>query len=1122
MNREFYSEQNQPQTIQDLHETLRRERHLKNVLKGVRNVNQLITRETDAEQLIIKACDNLTESLGYKYAWIALMDDSGNVLLTASSKMGDSITALEQFFREGQHPPCMTETLKTKELVVFNHQSDACHGCPGNDGVTGRVGLSITLGHKGKVYGVLAAAAPEDYAMLEEEQSLFKEVAEDLGFALYKMEGEYQKRELERRLKERIKELRCLTSINESMQKDLPDDVFCRQLEKHISEAMQYTAATKVLIRVKDFYSSGKPRDDFSRYPALHADITVNGQRTGYIMVLYTDTDLHFLPEEEKLIQNAARLTGLFFQRRKAIADIRKHRENLRVTLQSIGDGVITTDLKGRVTDMNPIAEKMTAWPLTEATHKPLSEVFHIVNAQTRQKADNPARLVLEQGRIVGMANDTVLIARDGTEYQIADSAAPITDTEGVISGVVMVFSDVTKKYAQKQALQESERRYRALFEHASDGILLITDKGIADCNQHAEKLFLCRKEDLLGRTPWQLSPELQPDGSRSTDKARELIHSASTGKRQHFEWQHQDCNGKPFDTEISLSPFSVNGENLLLAIIRDISERKQHEATRQVLYQIARATIATESTEELLASIRESLSALMDTTNFYVALYDRPSGMFSIPFEKTEGEQVRQFPARGSLTGLVIASRKSSLLYQQDMEELISRGTVKLIGSMSKVWLGVPLFEGGEVIGAVVIQDYHNPDALDTTHLQLLEYASSQISLAIQRAKNIEELKAAKEKAEESDKLKTAFLNNLSHEIRTPLNAIMGFSEVLSEGSQHPDRVRELTKIICQSGTQLLSVIDDIISISTIETGLIEPHEESTDIRQVMESVYNQLQPTVRHKPVKFRLNNMLIANDICTITDQTKLTQILTNLVHNAVKYTEEGHVEFGCRPQKDKLLFYVADTGIGIHPDDQPAIWERFQQVEPMPSGEKSGVGLGLAISKSFVRLLKGEMWVESEPGKGSIFYFTIPRKPCDPDQSEDTKGKKVELLPEKYRILVAEDERYNFELTNTILSTYDVEVLHAWNGEEAVQMAEEKGALDLVLMDIKMPVMNGLQATRQIKEMFPALPVIAMTAYAQPDDREKAMSAGCDDYISKPVSIDQFMQIIRKNLGGRQEA
>ncbi len=1115
MARKFSSGEQQSKKIRGLRNALRKEFHLKNVLKGVRNVNQLIAREKNPEKLIFKACDNLTESMGYQYAWIALTDESGKVSLTASSKMGNQFTALQEYFRHGKQPACMTEALKTRELVVFKHHSGTCTDCPGKEKASENAGLSMVLSYKGKAYGVLTAAAPEAYACLDEAQSIFREVADDIGFALYSIELEDQRKKLEGQLKERIKELRCLTSINESMHKELPGETFCMQLEKHISEAMQHPASAHVMINVADVYSSPKKPNKCTGSDLLHTDIEVNGQKIGFIQVCYDTHHHEFLPEEERLLQNAARLTGLFFQRRKAIADIRRHRENLRVTLQSIGDGVITTDLDGRVTDMNPIAEKMTGWLLREAMHKPLSEVFRIFSAKTRQEAENPARLVLERGRIVGMANDTVLIARDGSEHQIADSAAPIKDTEENITGVVMVFSDVTEKYEQKQALEESEKKYRALFEYASDGILLMSEAGILDCNPHAERMFRYRKEDLLGRNPWHLSPPQQPDGTPSRDKAEELIRLASMGEKQHFEWVHLDGKGKPFDAEISLSPLFVNESNLLLAIVRDVSDRKLHETTRRVLYQIANATITTEKTEELLASIRESLGKLMDTTNFYVALYDKTTGMLSVPFEQTEKAQIMQFPAKGSLTGLVITSGKSRLLHQPDIEKLISQGDVKLIGTMSKVWLGVPLFAGGEIFGAVVIQNYNDPDALDTTHCHLLEYASSQISMGIQRAKSIEELKAARARAEESDKLKTAFLNNLSHEIRTPLNSIMGFSEILGEGSHSPERVRELSNTICQSGNQLLSIIDDIISMSTIESGLIEAHEKETDIGELMKNVYNQLEQFARNKPMKFRLNNMLQADQAWVITDKTKVAQVLTNLVHNAIKYTEEGHVEFGCRKEKGKLLFYVADTGIGIRPENQSVIWDRFQQVEPMPSGEKSGVGLGLAISSSFVSLLGGEIWLESEPGKGSIFYFTIPGKTFH-QGSPAKKGNQNQQAPIKARILVAEDEKHNFQLTKTILRRFDIEVLHAWNGKEATEIAHDHTDIDLVLMDIKMPVMNGLEATKIIKQQYPELPVIAMTAYSGEVDKRKAIDAGCDNYITKPISIDHFIQLIHQHL------
>ncbi|MFP4468306.1 MAG: PAS domain S-box protein [Bacteroidales bacterium] len=1119
MTRFLSSREHQTKSIQNLREALKRERHLKRVLKGVRNVNQLIAKETDPERLISQACSSLTETLGYLHAWIALTDESGKVSLFASSKKGLRLADLDQYLKQGKQPSCMKEALKTAQLVVFSAPSNDCLDCPFGAITASNAGLCSPIGYRGKTYGVLAASAPATYAHLEEEQSIFMEVAEDLGFALYTIERENQRSTLEHHLKERVKELQCLTSINDNMHRELTEDAFCRQLETHISIAMQYPEATRVIVLVEGRYASDKPAVDISEYPGIRADIAINGQGIGYIQVLYTDQQLVFLPEEDKLLRNAARLTGLFFQRREAIAKIQEQRENLRITLQSIGDGVITTDVEGLVTNMNPIAEKMTAWPLKEALHKPLDEVFRIVNARTKKIAGNPARKVLKKGKIVGMANDTVLIARDGTEYQIADSAAPIKDTEGIISGVVMVFSDVTDKYRQQQALQESEKRHRALFENASDGILLISEKGIEDCNYQATKLFKCSKEELLGQTLWEISPSHQPDGKPSKDKASKLIQKTLAGEHHHVEWKHQTYEGNPFDTEISLSLVHSNGKDFVLSIVRDISKRKQDEATRKVLYQVASATLSNETTGALIASIRDSLSLLMDTSNFFIALYDDATGILSIPYEESEEEKIKQFQAEGSLTGLIIAEKQSMLLTQTNIEQLISEGKVQMIGSMCKVWLGVPLIVRKKIIGVVVIQDYNNPDAIDKNHKQLLEYVSNQISIAIQRAKNIQDLTVAKERAEESDKLKSAFLNNLSHEIRTPLNAIMGFSEILSEGAQSPDRVKELTRVINHSGAQLLSIIDDIISMSSIETGLIEPDEKTTDVNELLNDVLIQMEPIAREKPIKFRLNNMLTAEQACTITDQTKVTQTLTNLVHNAIKYTTKGHVEFGCRYEQGELLFYVADTGIGIKQEEQQAIWECFQQSNPMPSGKKSGIGLGLAISRSFVRMLGGEIWMESEVGKGSIFHFSIPYKACN-SRPKMNKQLKNNPLSQKAKVLVAEDERHNFELTNTILKTYDVEVLHAWNGEEAVAIFKKDKDIDLVLMDIKMPVLNGLKATREIKQLRPHIPVIAMTAYAQKGDKDKALDAGCDDYLPKPISIDHFMGVIQRHLGFKE--
>lgn len=382
------------------------------------------------------------------------------------------------------------------------------------------------------------------------------------------------------------------------------------------------------------------------------------------------------------------------------------------------------------------------------------------------------------------------------------------------------------------------------------------------------------------------------------------------------------------------------------------------------------------------------------------------------------------------------------------------------------------------------------------------------------ERMKSEEALKRAKEKAEESDQLKTAFLNNLSHEIRTPLNAIVGFSEFLNEPGITREQISNFTRIIRSSSDQLLSIIDDIVNISKIEAGQIENFENKCDINKVLNQVYDLLLPKTSEKQIKFRFHTGLNEKEAVVITDQAKLEQVLSHLVGNAVKFTDKGHVEFGCSLKGGFLRFYVADTGEGIEPIHQETVFQRFHQIDTGERRVKSGMGLGLPIAKAFVERLGGQIWMESSPGAGTMVFFTIPWLP------EKATGSKDKGLTEgsagRKTLLVAEDEENNFELLRVILSSSDMDIIHAWDGKQALQHVNDNPDIDMVLMDIKMPVMGGYEATRKIKALKPELPVVALTAYALPGDREKALEAGCDDYMAKPVSLKEFLRVVNKHL------
>jgi PAS domain S-box-containing protein len=390
-------------------------------------------------------------------------------------------------------------------------------------------------------------------------------------------------------------------------------------------------------------------------------------------------------------------------------------------------------------------------------------------------------------------------------------------------------------------------------------------------------------------------------------------------------------------------------------------------------------------------------------------------------------------------------------------------------------------------------------------------------ISDITERNQFIENLNQAKIEAEESDRLKTAFLANMSHEIRTPMNSIIGFSNLLSETELVNDKKEEYLKHILQSSNILLNLIDDIIDISKIEAGQLNINLVESNVNKMIREVFSSFTETKSKGEVEFRLQLPPETELLTLNTDSLRLRQIITNLLGNALKFTEKGTIDLGYsikRTENEKLLeFYVKDTGIGIPLDKQTIIFERFRQVDEARTRKFGGTGLGLAISKRLVNLLGGTIWVKSEINKGSAFYFTLPLNESDNEPIVNIEPFQATKYNWKGKtILVAEDENSNFELLKASIYRTGIKIIRAFNGDEAVEFVKKKNGIDIVLMDIRMPRMNGYDATRIIKGLKPELPVISITAYAMSEDKNKSLEAGCDMYISKPIRPSNLLAIL----------
>jgi PAS domain S-box-containing protein len=378
-------------------------------------------------------------------------------------------------------------------------------------------------------------------------------------------------------------------------------------------------------------------------------------------------------------------------------------------------------------------------------------------------------------------------------------------------------------------------------------------------------------------------------------------------------------------------------------------------------------------------------------------------------------------------------------------------------------------------------------------------------------------ELILAKEKAEESDRLKSAFLTNMSHEIRTPMNGILGFAELLKEPNLTIDEQQEYIQTMQISGARMLNTINSIVDISKIESGLIGIDIKETNLNEKIEFTYKFFKQEVVIKGLAFLFKNGLPTNEAIIKTDNEKVYGILTNLVRNAIKFTRDGSIEFGYEKKGEYLEFFVKDTGTGIPQKQQQLIFERFRQGSEAHNRGYEGSGLGLSISKSYVEMLGGRIWVESEEGLGSTFYFTIPYNPVSEEKATienaaSAEHKEVQL--NNLKILIVEDDEISYSLLSRTIQKISKEVLHAITGVEAIEACRYNPDLDLVLMDIRMPQMNGLEATQQIRLFNKDVIIIAQTAYAFAGDSEKAIEAGCNDYISKPINKTSLYDLIKK--------
>lgn len=717
----------------------------------------------------------------------------------------------------------------------------------------------------------------------------------------------------------------------------------------------------------------------------------------------------------------------------------------------------------------------------------------------------------------------------------------PVIDEDGDVIGIVGMAREISDNSQMEKTLHEREEQFRALLQNSSDAITIINRCGkIIFEGSERNKISDFEIGELLHRPFVDM---VHPDDVNNVRAViRETLHNPGKQIKREYRSLHKNKRWIYVESIFSnqLNNPAIKG---IIVNTRDITDRKMAELKERVyhnnlifLSNSALDLLSLSSKDEILKYIPEKLVTFLENAVVFVSTYDESQSKMKIetyaglnPFineiEKIIGKPVRDLSYPVAALNALIENAGTVVTLKEDILEGLIMDFVpeKIIKLKELIHLHkaytILLARDGKLLGNITILTL-NKSIIKFKHI--IETFVHQVSVALHKSHLEHELIKAKNKAEESDKLKTAFLANMSHEIRTPMNGILGFAEMLNDDSLGKANRKKYLNIINSNGKVLINLIDDIIDFAKIESGQVNILQDEFSLNGLMDQVESTfLTRSLRKDKSKVKIISKKPFPDEKSFvrSDPIRLRQVLTNLVGNAIKFTHTGHVEFGYDLEDSKTLrFYVKDTGIGIAPDKLQVIFERFMQADSSPSRKYGGSGLGLAISKGLVELLGGRMWAESELGVGSVFYFTIPFVSAARKVEEPTANRHIKVHHnwDGKLFLVAEDDKFSYKFLEGFLKQTRAEVVRAQDGRQAVEICRNNPDIDLILMDIQMPEMNGLTATEEIKKINSKIPIIAQTANAINEERLRCMEAGCDDFITKPVNINELYEKINKWL------
>jgi len=760
--------------------------------------------------------------------------------------------------------------------------------------------------------------------------------------------------------------------------------------------------------------------------------------------------------------------------------------EWLRVTLGSIGDAVITTDLEGCVTFLNPVAEALTGWTLADATGEVLEKVFRIINEDSRHTVENPAVRALREGIVVGLANHTLLIARDGTERPIDDSASPIRSRAGVVAGVVLVFRDVTARRHAEHQLRESEERFRLLIEGVQDyAIFPLDTRGhIVGWNLGAERIKGYSASEIIGK---HFSIFYPAEDLAAGKPERELVTAAKVGRFEDEDWRLRKDGSRFWANVIITALRDKDGElRGFSKVTRDLTTRKLAEDRLRSSEQRLRSLIRF-SRDGIISA--DEAGAIVGWNEAATALFGYAEGeILGQPLSRLMPERYLTTYGEG-LTRLLQTGRSSIMGRTLDLYGFRKDGTefpLELSLSMATA--------NGERFFTGIVRDVSQRRQAEEDRLQLERTTAQAVAMS------------------DLNRCKDEFLAMLSHELRNPLAAIVNVVHMLTVSENTDPLHRQARAVIERQVTQLTTIVDELLEVSRITTGKVRLHVEDCDFRTALQRTAHAHRPFTASKQQTLEL--VIPSDPVWVSADEQRIEQVITNLLSNATKYTKAGgRIDVTLNSVPGHAILSVRDDGVGISPDMLPRVFDLFVQGEQSLDRAEGGLGVGLTVVKRIVELHGGSVEARSPGrGRGSEFVVRLPLIAA-PAPAPIQAAAGPPSASGSLRVLVVDDNRDAADSTATLLRMFGHEVQVAYSGASALIEAR-RSPPDVALIDIAMPGMDGYEVARQFRAALTLSQVrlIALSGFGQEADRQRSQAAGFDVHLVKPVRPDALRTVL----------